>query len=85
VTRKTAAAEAYNLSAMTTKVPVSLYKSIKLEEAGSVASGRIQITPEIVERALDRIAVSDDAGFPVGGPLDQAAERTEATMAEPEK
>lgn len=60
---------------MTTKpTPVAPYKKIKLEEAGSVASGRIQITPEIVESALDRIAVGDDAGFPPGGPLDQAVE-----------
>jgi hypothetical protein len=55
---------------------VALYKRIKPEEAGSVASGRIQIAPEIVESALDRIAVSDDASFPLGGPLDHAVERT---------
>ncbi len=68
--------EAYNPSAMTTKAtPATLYKRISPEEAGSVASGRIQIVPEIVESALDRIAASDDASFPLGGPLDQAAER----------
>jgi hypothetical protein len=61
---------------MTTEAtPVTLYKRIKPEEAGSVASGRIQIAPEIVESALDRIAASDDASFPLGGPLDQATER----------
>jgi hypothetical protein len=61
---------------MNTKVtPITLYKRIKPEEAGSVTSGRIQIEPDIVESALDRIAASDDAGFPLGGPLDQAVER----------
>lgn len=71
-----AAAEAYNPSTMTNEAtPVALYKRISPEEAGSVASGRIQIAPEIVESALDRIAASDDASFPLGGPLDQAAER----------
>ena len=53
---------------------MSLYKRIKPQEAGSVISGRIQVAPEIVESALDRIAAGDDASFPIGGPLDHAAE-----------
>jgi hypothetical protein len=60
---------------ITKAAPIALYKRIKPEEAGSVASGRIQIAPEIVESALDRIAANDDSSFPLGGPLDQAAER----------
>lgn len=71
-----AAAEAYNPFTMTIEAtPVALYKRITPEEAGSVVSGRIQIAPEIVESALDRIAANDDASFPLGGPLDQAAQR----------
>jgi hypothetical protein len=68
---------AYNASTMTTEAtPIALYKRIKPEEAGSVSSGLIQVAPEIVESALDRIAASDDASFPLGGPLDQAVERS---------
>jgi hypothetical protein len=62
--------------AMTYKVdPAVLYKKIKPEDAGSVVSGRIEIAPEIVDAALDRIEASDDASFPLGGPLDHATER----------
>lgn len=74
------------IPAMTAEAaPTALYETIEPEEAGSVTSGRIEIAPEIVESALDRIAESDDASFPRGGPLDQAVERdNEATSGDRE-
>ena len=68
---------------MKTKLAPSLiYRRIGLDEAGEVSSGRIQIEPELVESALDRVAQSDDASFPLGGQLDQAVERSNGSGAD---